>query len=164
MTYAIRRYRPEDVTGCRALWEELTSWHRELYADASIGGAAPGAYFDRHLEEAGLDRVWIADLDGAVVGLAATVPRGEKAELEPVVVAHDHRRHGVGRRLVEAAVADALARGARQVFVRPTARNETAIRFFAALRFDVLSRLELALADEFPRREGERIAGAALRV
>jgi N-acetylglutamate synthase-like GNAT family acetyltransferase len=137
----IRRYKPSDLAACRLLWSQLAAHHRELYDDPAIGGADPGARFDEHLEHA--ERVWVAEVDGEVVGLAATVPRGRKAELEPVVVSPLHRRGGLGRRLVDAAVRDARALGAEQVLVRPVARNAEAIRFFQAVGFSVLVRLEL---------------------
>jgi N-acetylglutamate synthase-like GNAT family acetyltransferase len=100
-----------------------------------------------------------------VVGIAGTVATGSKAELEPVVVDRTARRRGIGRLLVEAAVADALAQGAQQVFVRPAARNVDAIRFFHACGLDVLTRVELAaeLRAGTPQSTGERIAGRPFR-
>jgi N-acetylglutamate synthase-like GNAT family acetyltransferase len=159
----IRRYEPHDRAACRLLWSELVAHHRELYDDSTTGGSDPGDQFDEHLRLVGADRVWIAELDGSVVGMAATVPQGQKAELEPVVVSSTHRRGGYGRRLVEAAVTDARDRGADQVYVRPVGRNTEAIRFFQAVGFGVVARVELTDAlRSAPPRTSDFWAGTTL--
>jgi hypothetical protein len=38
----IRNYRADDLAACRALWVELTEWHRQIYASPQIGGTDPG--------------------------------------------------------------------------------------------------------------------------
>jgi ribosomal protein S18 acetylase RimI-like enzyme len=158
-----RPYDPRDLEACRSLWAELTERHRELYADRSIGGRDPGRGFDEHLQRA--ERIWVADAGGAVVGLAGMLLDDGKAELEPIVVAAAWRRRGIGALLTDAVVAAARERGARQVVVRPTGRNAEAVRFFHALGFDVLGRVDLRLdLRPVPRRRGERIAGRDFRV
>jgi N-acetylglutamate synthase-like GNAT family acetyltransferase len=162
----VRRYRPDDLEACRALWRELTQWHRRVYEDETIGGEDPGLHFDAHLEDAGAERIWVAEADGRVVGFAGLLLSGRRAEIEPVSVAEHYRGRGVGRALVEAVLEEARAQGLGQVRVRPTGRNAEAIRFFHALGFDVLSRLELVfdLTDDPRWRAGERIAGREFRV
>ena len=41
-TVEIRGYEARDLEACRALWVELTVWHREIYGNPGIGGAEPG--------------------------------------------------------------------------------------------------------------------------
>ena len=158
----IRPYDASDRDACARLWAQLVEHHRRLYDDKSVGPGDPYAALDDYLRTA---RAWVAEQDGRVVGLAGTVPTGAKAELEPVVVDRDVRRRGVGRLLVDAAIADALAHGAQQVFVRPVARNTEAIRFFHACGLDVLTRVELAagLRAGEPRPAGEDVAGRPFR-
>ena len=164
-TVTVRPYAPPDRDACRALWAELTQRHRELYEDPAIGGDDPGRGFDEHLERQDLDGVWIAEADGAVVGLAGLLLGGGKAELEPIVVTGDRRGRTIGRLLAETAIARARALGVRQVQVRPVGRNVDAMRFFHALGFDVLGAVDLRLdVDERPRAPGERIAGRDFRV
>ena len=161
--FAIRPYEDGDLAACRALWAELTEAHRQLYADPTIGGDEPGRAFDGPLAAA--EGIWVADADGEVVGLAGLLVGGGKGELEPVVVAVAWRGRGVGRRLVEAVVAASRDRGLRHVSVRPVGRNSEAIRFFHALGFDVLARVDTQLdLDPRSRQPGERIAGRDFRV
>jgi N-acetylglutamate synthase-like GNAT family acetyltransferase len=137
----IRPYHADDRDACARLWAQLVEHHRGLYDDESLGAGDPAAALDDYLRTA---RAWVAEQGGRVVGLAGTIATDPKAELEPVVVDRNVRGRGVGRLLVEAAVADALVHGAQQVFVRPVARNAEAIRFFHACGLDVLTRVELA--------------------
>jgi ribosomal protein S18 acetylase RimI-like enzyme len=162
----IRRYQPDDLEQCRSLWTDLTDWHRQLYADESIGGAHPGAGFDAHLAEVGPERIFVAEVDGRVVGLAGMIVRGRKVELEPLSVRAGCRGVGIGRELAEAVVSAARAEGAEQVVVRPTGRNADAIRVFHTLGFDVVSRIELVydLGAGERWREGEEFAGRRFRV
>jgi N-acetylglutamate synthase-like GNAT family acetyltransferase len=162
----VRHYRPEDLDSCRSLWTDLTEWHRQLYADDSIGGANPGEGFDALLAEVGPERIFVAELDGRVVGLAGMIVRGRKVELEPLSVRAGCRGSGVGRALAEAVVAAAREEGAEQVVVHPTGRNADAIRVFHALGFDVVTRVELTydLGDGERWRVGEDFAGRSFRV
>ena len=159
----VRPYAASDLAACRHLWAELTEAHRELYADPSIGGADPGRAFDAHLAAA--EHVWVAEVDGVVVGLAGLLLEDGQAELEPVVVSASSRGRGVGRLLAETVVAAARDRGYRQLRVRPAGRNTDAIRFFHALGFDVLGRVDVRVdLEPSPRRPGERIADREFRV
>jgi len=162
----IRHYRPEDLEACRSLWVDLTDWHRQLYANQAIGGANPGEGFDAHLAEVGPERIFVAEQDGRVVGLAGMILHGRKAELEPLSVRAGCRGLGIGRELAEAVLSAARAEGAEQVVVRPTGRNFDAIRVFHALGFDVVTRVELVydLAGEKKWIEREDIAGRSFRV
>jgi N-acetylglutamate synthase-like GNAT family acetyltransferase len=162
----IRRYQPDDLEQCRSLWRDLTEWHRELYADPSIGGDDPGLGFDAHLAEVGPEQIWVADRDGQVVGMAGMIVRGRKVELEPLSVRAGCRSAGIGGELAAAVIAAARAAGAEQVVVRPTGRNALAIRVFHTLGFDIVSRVELVhdLADNARWRDGEDYAGRRFRV
>ncbi|HET7856855.1 MAG TPA: GNAT family N-acetyltransferase [Gaiellaceae bacterium] len=140
----------------------LARRHRDLYDDPSIGGDDPGSAFDGYLQDFADARLWVADRAGEVVGFTGLIIRGRRAEIEPVVVSSAARRQGVGRRLVEAAVATVHEEGVEQIRARPVARNAEAIGFFHELGFTALGHVEL-LAD-FARpagywRPGERLAG-----
>jgi hypothetical protein len=91
----IREYTPADLDACRDLWRALTQRHREIYRDPSIGGADPGMEFDQHLSHARLSKLWVAILDGEVVGLCGLLVEHEESELEPIVVRPSRRNRGM---------------------------------------------------------------------
>ncbi len=164
----VRRYRSDDLDACRALWIELTEWHRDLYDSLEIGGSDPGRLFDEHLERVGKENIWVAEVSGRVVGLAGLIPSEQEPELEPLVVSDQYRRLGIGRRLVEAVIERARADGAHFLRVQPTARNRLALTVFRELGFDLLGHIEL-LMDLRPEgkgkwRPGEKLAGLDFRV
>lgn len=157
----IRRFREADSPACRALWAELTRWHRALYDDPSIGGDDAGAGFDDYVREFARAWLWVAEREGSVVGLAGLILRGQQAEVEPVVVSFDARGEGIGRALVETAVEAARAQGVGQVKVSPVARNAQAIGFFHRLGFTTLGHVDLLLDLRRPPeywRSGEQLA------
>jgi GNAT superfamily N-acetyltransferase len=142
----VRAFREDDRAACRGLFSALTEHHRVLYQDPTIGGEDPGRGFDDYLGFPNLAAVWVADLQGAVVGLCGLLLVGDEGEVEPIVVHPDHRRGGIGHLLLERAVAEARQRGLRYVNVRPVARNTDALRFFFDGGFHLLGRFELSMA------------------
>jgi GNAT superfamily N-acetyltransferase len=163
----IRSYEGGDLEACRALWVELTQWHRDLYDSPQIGGADPGGRFDEHLERVGPEHVWLAASGTEILGMVGLIP-GVEPELEPIIVRDPRRGSGIGRLLAERVIAEARRAGARQLVTRPVARNAPAIRFFRGLGFDALGQVEL-LVDFRPTAEqvwrpGAKIADVDLRV
>jgi ribosomal protein S18 acetylase RimI-like enzyme len=87
--------------------------------------------------------VLVAEHEGEVVGYAYAALeggdymslRGPAGVVHDLVVAPEHRRGGVGRRLLEAAIADLRGRGAPQVVLSTAERNHAAQRLFARLGF-----------------------------
>jgi GNAT superfamily N-acetyltransferase len=141
----IREYRPNDLSTCRELWRALNQRHRDIYRDPTIGGADPGLEFDQHLAHPRLAAVWVADLDGELVGLCGLLVEHGEAELEPIVVHPSHRSRAIGARLAQHAIDEARRRGLTFINVRPVARNVEAIQFFHREGFRFLGRLELCL-------------------
>ena len=164
----VRNYRPADLAACRSLWVELTEWHRQIYGSPEIGGADPGRKFDEHLERVGAQRIWVATIDGEVVGMVGVIQTEDEIELEPIVVSEQWRGRGIGRQLAERIVAEARAAGMGQLLARPVARNAAGIRFVHDLGFDALGQLELVLdfrpAPDQVWRPGATIADRDLRV
>ena len=161
----VRGYEPRDLEACRGLWVELTQRHRDIFDSPEIGGEDPGSAFDEHLAKVGAENIWVAEVEGQVVGLAGLIP--DASELEPVVVSEAHRGQGVGRLLAEAVISTARERGARTIQVRPVGRNVEAIRFFHKLGFDILYQLELGMdlveRERDPWIPGERLADRDFR-
>jgi GNAT superfamily N-acetyltransferase len=82
------------------------------------------------------DRVVVAELDGAVVGLAhlQVTPAIERdrpaAKLGALVVDEAHRGHGIGRLLVEAMEGEARRRGCELLFLTTSERRDDAHAFY----------------------------------
>jgi N-acetylglutamate synthase-like GNAT family acetyltransferase len=162
----VRGYRDSDRDACRALWVELTQWHRDIYAAPQIGGDDPAAAFDEHLALVGAENIWVLETDERVVGFVGMVLKETHAELEPIVVSTEYRGRGIGRTLAEVVIANARERGLRQVIVSPVARNTEAIGFFHSCGFEAVGQIELVLdlVDPERWRAGERFAGRDFRV
>ncbi len=141
----IRGYIPADLEPCRALWTELTQHHRDIYEDPSIGGEAPGLYFDRHLARVGADHIWVAECEGKLFGLVGLIVEDQEAEVEPIVVTPEYRGRGIGRALLAHVVLEAEKLGVRFLNVRPATRNAEAIAFFNTAGFRLLGRVELSM-------------------
>lgn len=97
-------------------------------------------------------RMFIARAGGTVVGFAATtrIDR-ERIELAGIVVLPAQAGHGVGGRLVGAALRSALECGFRQMTVRTEVDNTTALRFYQAHGFvPVGAAVELVEGTEVP--------------
>jgi len=144
-SFMIRKYEPGDIERCRALWRELTEWHREIYQDPTIGGLHPEDYFDKHLAEVGPDQLWVAVHNSQVVGLIGLIVKGKEAEIEPLIVSKAHRGKGIGKQLIKTVVSEACNMEIRFLNVTPVARNIQAINFLYQQGFKNLGHIELFL-------------------
>jgi len=157
----VRDYAEGDYRAGRALWAELTEYHRSIYGDPSIGGDDPGAGFDGYLATPQRIGSWVAESRGRVVGLTGLLDHGDSAEVEPVVVTEAARGQGIGRLLIGRVIEDARARGYEYLAIRPVARNVAAVRRFHAVGFRTLGgHIDLTM-DLAPRRH-EWLSGAGL--
>ena len=139
----IRTYKSADLDRCRSLWAQMTQHHRDIYDDPTIGGDEPGLEFDGHLDRVGPERVWVATVEGEVVGLTSLIQNDQEGEIEPVIVATTRRGQGIGRKLVEHATDQARKLGVLCLGVKPVARNEEAIAFFHQCGFTNLGHIQL---------------------
>ena len=82
------------------------------------------------------ERLWLAELDGRTVGSIAIVSAGaDVAQLRWFLVEPDCRGMGVGRRLMDEAVAFCRATGRRRVFLLTVAGLDAAAHLYAAAGF-----------------------------
>jgi len=103
---------------------------------------AYAAFLGTQLEEPNVV-ILVAERDGEVLGYTyAGVEgrdymslRGPAGVLYDIVVDPAHRRHGVGRMLLDATLAALTARGAPRVVLSTAERNESAQRLFARAGF-----------------------------
>jgi ribosomal protein S18 acetylase RimI-like enzyme len=93
------------------------------------------------LKDAGTEFTLACSAGGASVGYVQSRYRYSawtsalSAELEDVFVIREVRRQGVGRRLVEFAIARAIARGCRTVGLNTNERNAQALALYQELGF-----------------------------
>lgn len=92
------------------------------------------------------DRLIVADLDGQVVGLASlhvslSVEYDKPAaKLSAIVVDHEHRRLGIGERLVETMELEARARDCCLIFLTTAERRSDAHAFYRRIGFEETGR------------------------
>ena len=106
-----------------------------------LGYPATGPVVTSRLERLVIvgDRVFVAEADGKVVGLAhlhvsPTIEHERPAaKLGALVVAESHRGRGIGRLLVEAVEQEATARGCGRFFVTTAERRDDAHAFYERL-------------------------------
>ncbi len=147
----IRQYQDDDLESCRGLWVELAQRHRDIYGDQSIGGEEPWHHFDEHLSKVGNERVWVAELEGEIVGMVG-IMRNHDDEIEPLVVASEHRNKGIGSKLLEYAIEKAKDIGITYLSIRPVARNHEAISLFYRTGFRKLGHIEMVMDLQETRR------------
>lgn len=80
--------------------------------------------------------ILIAEKNGQVVGTCALVPVSDGVfELAKLAVAQDARGEGLGRRLVECALAHARDQGARRIVLLSSTKLKPALNLYASLGF-----------------------------
>jgi GNAT superfamily N-acetyltransferase len=84
----------------------------------------------------------VAEIDGRVAGTlqltyipSLTYTGGERAQIEGIRVAAEHRGHGVGQELIGWVVEQARARGCRVVQLTTDRQRPDAIRFYQKIGF-----------------------------
>lgn len=109
-------------------------------ASAEDAAAVESLLAEQALPRAGvadwLEHFWVAEGDGAVVGVAGVELYGTSALLRSVAVAPAWRGRGLGGVLTERALEEAKAAGARDVYLLTT----TADRYFPRHGFACISR------------------------
>jgi ribosomal protein S18 acetylase RimI-like enzyme len=145
--FAVRPAGPEDASALGRLGALLVALHHGLDPERFIapGPRTEGGYASFLAGEIARDGVvvLVAEAGGAVVGYAYAelegmdwmALRGPAGVIHDLVVDPERRGAGIGRRLLEEAVAALYARGAPRVVLTAAARNEAAQRLFAGAGF-----------------------------
>jgi ribosomal-protein-alanine N-acetyltransferase len=121
---AIRGACSDDLDTIAALEASTFSqpWSRQSFADLA---ATPFA------------RILVAaSAAGAVVGYAVVYFASDQSELANLAVAVTHRGQGIGRRLLDGAISEAMAHGATAMFLEVRASNAAAQRLYESAGFE----------------------------
>lgn len=159
--FAIRPYKSSDLPSCRELYLQLVQWHRDIYDDPTIGGPDPCSGLTDQIRDHGEKSLWVAEIEGNIVGLVGLIVKGDEAEIEPIVVAESHRRQGIGTRLLKHVTEVAREAGIKFLNVKHAARNWQAIQCSHAAGFRAIGFIELFqdLRGDFKAASGPEILG-----
>jgi len=139
----VRAYRDADAPAVTTLWQRV-------FADPQPRNA-PGRVIEqkRHVQP---ELFLVAELAGDLVGTTIAGDDGHRGWLHLVAVSPEHRRHGVGRALVEEAARLLGGRGVPKVNLQVRGRDEGAIAFWRQLGFLEEDRVSMGrlLAEEGP--------------
>lgn len=80
----------------------------------------------------------VAEREGEVVGYSVTWFAADEAELGDIAVVPELRGFGLGRRMLEEAVAEARKRGARSLFLEVREANRVARQLYHSAGFEVV--------------------------
>jgi N-acetylglutamate synthase-like GNAT family acetyltransferase len=123
----------------------IVTLHGEAYQPLPGFGLKFEAYVAKTIAEYVLDnsargRVWLAERDGRLVGCTAIALRpGRAGQLRWVLVEHSARGTGLGRRLVETAIAFGVESGCDRLYLETTDGLPESQALYEKLGFEVVS-------------------------
>jgi ribosomal protein S18 acetylase RimI-like enzyme len=145
--WTIRPYRPADEAACRACVVELQEAERRIDPRLRPGEAMADEYLAQmHARcRACAGGIFVAEIDGAVAGLAMVLtrvppealdePPGAYAVVAELVVRAGYRRQGLGAALLRAAEAAARDAGASELRIGVLSGNRAARRLYRRAGF-----------------------------
>lgn len=146
-TIVIRRATPADAPAMGRLGALLVRTHHDFDPQRFIAAGERtaegyGSYLARQLRESDVV-VLVAEEKGEVLGYTYAgiegidymALRGPAGVLYDIVVDPAHRKHGVGRLLLDATLAALTEKGAPRIVLSTAARNEPAQRLFERAGF-----------------------------
>jgi ribosomal protein S18 acetylase RimI-like enzyme len=142
MPLLIREYRQDDAAAVRRCVVELQEHERTIDPTLRSGDAMADDHRENLLARCAQSngRVFVAQLDGAVVGFVCVLaaeaftaldePPGTYGLVTDLAVLAEHRGRGIGRQLLQRAEAFARSAGASQVRIGVLSQNVAARRLY----------------------------------
>lgn len=127
---ALRAARFDDLTALRAL--ETACFGRDAWSELSLQAELDGVPATRY--------VVVAEDAGLVVGYAALLASDRTADVQRIAVRPDRHRQGIGRRLLDALLAEARARDCHEALLEVRADNVPAITLYEQHGFVEIAR------------------------
>jgi GNAT superfamily N-acetyltransferase len=128
MTITIRDYRPADVGEVRTLVLEAENFGQPFLETELLN--------IKKNTTAGLGKIFVATLEGEIVGFISLGRRIFALMIDSIIVARQYQRKGVGRRLVEHAVEYAKSAGYHVLRTDTGTFMDYAIKFYLACGFE----------------------------
>ena len=145
--FTIRPATQDDAQAVAGLWELMADQHRQYDVDAWRWSAdARGKWqegFVKRLEDRDTVDLVAESSDGLLVGFVQAIARDSleifstrrQGEVWDLVVRPEHRKKGVGRKLMVAAIAGLKDRGAEDIKLHVAIANEAAIKLYEQMGF-----------------------------
>ncbi|MFB9879117.1 ribosomal protein S18-alanine N-acetyltransferase [Planobispora siamensis] len=80
----------------------------------------------------------VALLGGEIVGYAGLAAAGDQADVQTIAVSGGHRRAGIGGAMLTELLAEAVRRGAREIFLEVRADNPSAQAMYDRFGFEAI--------------------------
>ena len=142
MQFELRRATPDDLAAIMAL--ETSTFTSDAWSAESMSSelASGHTYYLFAFDPAS------PEVLAGYGGLRAPEGSGD-GDIQTLAVAENARRHGLGRTLVTSLIAEAAARGARQVFLEVRADNPGARALYDSLGFE-----QIAVREKYYQPDG----------
>ena len=130
----LRPYRDEDLTACARLWERsgLVTWYNDPERDIELW------------RDSACAEIFVATEHNSVIGSICCGHDGHRGWLYAVAVDPDHRRRGLGRRLVRQAEDWLGTQGILKIQLMVRDSNRPVLGFYAALGYAYTPRAVMA--------------------
>jgi GNAT superfamily N-acetyltransferase len=124
----IREAAPAEAGEVSSVLRESFLEYMSAYTDGGFSATTPGA--DKIESRMGEGPVWVALLDGAIVGTVAAVPRVDGLYMRSMAVLPGARGHGIGELLLERVERYGREQGCGRVYLSTTPFLDRAIRLY----------------------------------
>jgi len=137
------KVRPATEADFQAIRQLFNEGMREGNVAQNDTGADMENIAEAYLSDDGHSNFWVAEQEGEIIGMVGVQNTGQNtAEIRRLRVRADHRRRGIGAKLMEHAVAFCRHHGYLKVVLDVRVEHEPAIALFGKFAFQLARRRE----------------------